>query len=101
MVGPQPQTVVLRHKTAIRRGDFSRPVKCLLRDGLIGKDVTFFDYGCGRGEDVNLLVNDGVPATGWDPAFRPDAQLSEADAVNLGYVINVIEKPDERSATIC
>jgi hypothetical protein len=23
------------HKTAIRRGDFSRPVKCLLRDGLL------------------------------------------------------------------
>jgi hypothetical protein len=36
---------IQRHKTAIRQGDFSRPVKCLLRDGLLGKDVTFFDYG--------------------------------------------------------
>ncbi len=43
---------IQRHKTAIRRGDLSRPVKCLLRDGLLGKDATFFDYGCGRGEDV-------------------------------------------------
>ena len=43
------------HKTAIRRGDFLRPVKCLLRDGLIRNDSTFFDYGCGRGEDVDLL----------------------------------------------
>jgi len=44
-----------RHKTAIRRGDSSRPVKCLLRDGLIDKGVTFFDFGCGRGEDIELL----------------------------------------------
>ncbi len=50
-------TAIQRHKTAIRRGDFSRPVKCLLRDGLLGKDVTFFDYGCGRGEDLELLTS--------------------------------------------
>jgi len=51
---------IQRHKTAIRRGDFSRPVKCLLRDGLVGKDVSFFDYGCGRGEDVELLTAEGI-----------------------------------------
>lgn len=51
-----------RHKTAIRRGDFSRPIKCLLRDGLLEKTLHFFDYGCGKGEDVALL-------TGW-PALR-------------------------------
>ena len=67
--------VVQRHKTAIRRGDFSRPVKCLLRDGLVGKDVSFFDYGCGRGEDLELLSKEGVTCSGWDPAFRPDAPL--------------------------
>jgi len=53
--------VIQRHKTAIRRGDFSRPVKCLLRDGLLGKEVSFFDYGCGRGEDVELLTVEGIP----------------------------------------
>ena len=89
-----------RHKTAIRRGDFSRPVKCLLRDGLLGKDVTFFDYGCGRGEDVDLLTAEGVACGGWDPAYRPDAPQQEADVVNLGYVINVIEDPAERAATL-
>ena len=56
--------MIQRHKTAIRRGDFSRPVKCLLRDGLLGKDVTFFDYGCGRGEDVELLTSEGIPCHG-------------------------------------
>src|SRR5947209_8920382 len=91
---------IQRHKTAIRRGDFSRPVKCLLRDGLLSKDVTFFDYGCGRGEDVELLTVEGVPCSGWDPAYRPDAPRQEADVVNLGYVLNVIEDPDERAATL-
>src|SRR5947209_1466077 len=89
-----------RHKTAIRRGDFSRPVKCLLRDGLVGKDVTFFDYGCGRGEDVELLGAEGITSSGWDPAHRPNAPQQEADVINLGYVINVIEDPEERAATL-
>ena len=94
------RAAIQRHKTAIRRGDYSRPVKCLLRDGLIGKEATFFDYGCGRGEDLELLAVDGIDCTGWDPAFRPDTLRTEADVVNLGYVINVIENPEERSATI-
>jgi DNA phosphorothioation-associated putative methyltransferase len=89
-----------RHKTAIRRGDFSRPVKCLLRDGLVKPGITFFDYGCGRGEDLELLAADGVECSGWDPAFRPAAQTAEADVVNLGYVLNVIENPQERGDTL-
>jgi DNA phosphorothioation-associated putative methyltransferase len=93
-------TAIHRHKTAIRRGDFSRPVKCLLRDGLVGKEVTFFDYGCGRGEDIELLTSEGVTCGGWDPAYRPDGARQEADVVNLGYVINVIENPEERAATV-
>ena len=89
-----------RHKTAIRRGDFSRPVKCLLRDNLVGAGVSFFDYGCGRGEDLELLASDGVPCSGWDPAHRPDAVRAEADVVNLGYVLNVIENTSERAETL-
>lgn len=91
---------IQRHKTAIRRGDFSRPVKCLLRDGLVGKDSTFFDYGCGRGEDIERLSVEGVTCSGWDPAFRPGLPVKDADIVNLGYVINVIEDPEERAATL-
>jgi DNA phosphorothioation-associated putative methyltransferase len=91
---------VQRHKTAIRRGDFSRPVKCLLRDGLVAKDVSFFDYGCGRGEDLELLATEGITCSGWDPAFRPDAPRVEADVVNLGYVLNIIEHQEERGETL-
>ena len=49
------EAAIPRHKTAIRRGDFSRPVKCLLRDGLLDRSLSFFDYGCGKGEDLYLL----------------------------------------------
>lgn len=93
-------TVIHRHKTAIRRGDFSRPVKCLLRDGLLAAGLSFFDYGCGRGEDLELLAVEGVSCGGWDPAHRPDGHRAEADVVNLGYVINVIEDTAERAATL-
>jgi DNA phosphorothioation-associated putative methyltransferase len=97
--GLQPLAIP-RHKTAIRRGDFSRPVKCLLRDNLLTREVSFFDYGCGHGEDLELLAADGIPGAGWDPALRPDAPRQPADVVNLGYVLNVIEDQGERAATL-
>jgi DNA phosphorothioation-associated putative methyltransferase len=75
-------------------------VKCLLRDGLIDQHLSFFDYGCGRGEDLELLAARGIACEGWDPAYRPDALVHDADLVNLGYVINVIEKPEERAETL-
>src|ERR1700722_6641404 len=89
-----------RHKTAIRRGDFSRPVKCALRDGLINQSARVFDYGCGRGEDLELLSSEGVACSGWDPTYRPETEKSPADVVNLGYGINGVEDPEERARTL-
>ena len=77
MTVPQPETVVLRHKTAIRRGDFSRPVKCLMRDGLLEKNLSFFDYGCGRGEDLELLTNDAM-----SPLFEAVIEATEEAIYN-------------------
>ena len=85
-----------RHRTAIKRYDLSRPVKLLMKHGLLQESQTFFDYGCGRGMDVEGLQSLGLEANGWDPAFQPDAQKLKAQVVNLGYVLNVIEKPPER-----
>lgn len=85
-----------RHRTAIKRYDLSRPVKLLMKHGLLKEDQTFFDYGCGRGMDVEGLQSLGYEANGWDPAFQPDAKKLKAQVVNLGYVLNVIEKPPER-----
>ena len=83
-------------RTAIRRTSLSRPVALALDDGLIHGDRTFFDYGCGRGDDLFRLHKMGIRVSGWDPAFFPDEERTQADVVNLGYVVNVIEDPDER-----
>src|SRR5438270_9447439 len=95
-----PPMEIPRHKTAIRRGDLSRPVKSALHDGLIVPTTTVFDYGCGHGQDLELLLAQGIGCDGWDPAFRPDARRHAADVVNLGYVLNVIENVDERGSAL-
>jgi DNA phosphorothioation-associated putative methyltransferase len=97
---PGASTPIARHKTAIRRLKHSRPVALAMAHGLIGAGASFFDYGCGRGEDFRLLRRAGIEAAGWDPHFRPDQSLQAADVVNLGYVLNVIEDPAERLETL-
>jgi hypothetical protein len=91
-----PAVVVERHKTALTRYELSKPVKSLLEYGLLKTGRTFFDYGCGQGADVRGLQALGYDADGWDPVFRREAGKREADLVNLGYVLNVIEDPAER-----
>jgi DNA phosphorothioation-associated putative methyltransferase len=88
---------IARHRTAIRRYAVSRPIARALADGLITKDTAVFDYGCGRGADVEFLCSRRITAGGWDPYYRPHVGLAHADVVNLGYVLNVIEDPSERS----
>ncbi|HCZ17668.1 MAG TPA: peptidase m15a [Candidatus Accumulibacter sp.] len=87
---------VQRHLTALSRTSFSAPVQMLVRYELLHAGISFFDYGCGRGGDISGLVAEGIDAQGWDPHFLPDAPLAQADIVNLGFVINVIEDPAER-----
>src|SRR5947207_1773642 len=94
--GPPADATIARHRTAMHRRGLSRPVAGALSDGLLDEDSQFFDYGCGRGTDVQLLSAAGITASGWDPTHRPTVPLREADVVNLGYVVNVIEDPDER-----
>jgi DNA phosphorothioation-associated putative methyltransferase len=88
---------VQRHKTALRRSELSRPIRLALAHGLINSSITFFDYGCGHGDDIRRLNHLGVNATGWDPVHSPKPQRQPADVVNLGYVVNVIENPTERA----
>jgi hypothetical protein len=95
--GNGPEAVAVdRHKTALTRYDLSKPVKSLLQYGLLRSGTTFFDYGCGQGADFRGLQGLGYEADGWDPVFRREAGKREADLVNLGYVLNVIEDPAER-----
>ena len=92
----EPFRPVERRRTAIKRYDLSKPVKLLLERGLLKKQNSFFDYGCGHGMDIKALAGLGYSAAGWDPAFLPNAPKLESDVVNLGYVLNVIESPLER-----
>lgn len=91
-----PTPLIERHKTAMTRYDLSKPVKTLLEYGMLKTGATFFDYGCGQGSDVRGLQALGHQAEGWDPVHRPEIAKREADVVNLGYVLNVIEDPAER-----
>lgn len=85
-----------RHKAAIVRKSLSRPVRLALESSLFTPETTFFDYGCGYGGDIERIAEAGYKSAGWDPYYRPDDSLIEADIVNLGYVINVIENLKER-----
>lgn len=85
-----------RHRAAIKRNDLSRPVRLAISSGVLKKENTFFDYGCGHGEDVKLLGKEGFETNGWDPHYFPKNDRQKADVVNLGYVLNVIENEQER-----
>jgi DNA phosphorothioation-associated putative methyltransferase len=82
------------------RTALSRPLACALDDGVVTADTTVFDYGCGRGGDVQRLTALGIHCAGWDPAHRPSTERQAADVVNLGYVVNVIDNPSERRDTL-
>ena len=88
---------VHRHLTAMSRSGLSKPIVLALDDGLLSPGTSVFDFGCGRGGDVERLLELGYEASGWDPVHRPAQPTSEADLVNLGYVVNVIEAPVERA----
>ena len=87
-------------RTAIHRPTLSRPIQAALDDKLINNDTRLLDYGCGHGDDIRRLRSKGVQCEGWDPEHRPDGARHKADVVNLGYVLNVIERASERTETI-
>ncbi|MFP3881929.1 MAG: DNA phosphorothioation-associated putative methyltransferase [Actinomycetota bacterium] len=91
---------IARHRTAITRNFLSRPLQQAHEDGLLVQGISVFDYGCGHGDDIRTLGALGIEASGWDPAHHPDGELTQADIVNLGYVVNVIEYPDERVSAL-
>ena len=91
---------VSRHKTAISRNNFSKPFQIALSTQLITKENSIFDYGCGKGDDIQALNSLGYKASGWDPNFNPNENYKKADTINLGFVINVIEDPSERVEVI-
>lgn len=92
--------LVARHRTAIHRSSLSRPLRLAREHGILTTERTILDYGCGHGEDVTALCTEGFLARGWDPVHQPAGDRSVAAVVNLGYVVNVIEDPDERAQAL-
>jgi DNA phosphorothioation-associated putative methyltransferase len=97
---PANGIAVDRHRTALTRYQLSRPVKTLIEYAQLSPGSSFLDYGCGLGADIRGLRELGFDASGWDPVHAPDGPRAEADVVNLGYVLNVIEDPAERLETL-
>ena len=91
---------VARHRTALTRYELSAPIQSLVRAGYLDGGYRLFDYGCGKGDDVRILNENGIGAQGWDPHYYPDALRTATDIVNIGFVINVIEDPEERAVTL-
>ena len=93
-------TSIARARTAIRRTELSSPVQQLLKFGFLDGQLSLFDYGCGRGDDLRILERMNIRASGWDPVFRPGGRRKAAEIVNLGFVLNVIEDANERDETL-
>lgn len=87
-------------RTAISRNTYSRPISRAIRDQVISPGTSVFDYGQGRGDDVRKLQEQGYSAQGWDPYHNHLGIKTPADVVNLGFVLNVIEDPEERRAAL-
>jgi DNA phosphorothioation-associated putative methyltransferase len=75
-------------------------MRLALGDGLISPSTPVFDYGCGRGGDIQRLREQGIPCDGWDPVHRSESPRTPAEVVNLGYVVNVIEDAEERAEVL-
>ena len=88
--------MIRRDLTAMARRALSRPVQIAIEHEIISETETWLDYGCGRGFDVDALTNLGWKVTGWDPVHRKSTKKTPAKIVSLVYVVNVIEREDER-----
>jgi len=86
-------------KTAISRKEPSFPAQIAVKKRLIKDPI--FDWGCGKGRDIEYFKNLGFEAEGWDPKFKKDAPPENFEAgkfnfVTLIYVLNVIPEREER-----
>lgn len=89
------------HKTAARRGKMSRPITAAMKRRIITRQTTVLDYGCGYGDDVRMMNEQGIDASGWDPhhAAKTDKR-KKYDIVCLLFVINTIADREKRENAI-
>ncbi|WP_310419546.1 HIT domain-containing protein [Chamaesiphon sp. OTE_8_metabat_110] len=76
------------HLTAIDRTKLSSPVQFLRdRDLLTGR---ILDFGCGLGNDVKVLAQQGFDISGYDPHYLPTDLTGKFDTIVCCYVLNVL-----------
>jgi hypothetical protein len=73
------------YRTAIKRNALSLPARWLYKNGYVCAGNTVLDYGCGRGNDCDMLGWDG-----YDPHWRPYGQLKPHKTIVSIYVANVL-----------
>lgn len=85
------------HRTAIKRNKPSRPLRYLYdnHDDQF-HNGTVLDYGCGRGDDVDFLLEMGCDTDRYDPNFSPTLPKRKYDVIVCTYVMCVIPDPEER-----
>lgn len=92
--------------TAIKRDKLSVPMRFLKDKGYITKDMFILDYGCGHGDDINILKNEGFSIAGYDkynPKYSNESILKSVfkpDIVTCNYVFNTIHTLMEHKRTI-
>lgn len=81
--------------TAKTRSVHSVPVRWLKKHGLLVGRI--LDYGCGRGFDALQLADEGYECEAYDPHFQPIMPTGLFDTIICMYVINVLEKSEQRA----
>ena len=84
--------IIPRHKAALKRSELSLPMAATVDAGILQRQHTHLDYGCGRGDDVRFLRAMGFRSRGYDPYYFSRTKRA-ADVVTLIYVVSTIEVP--------
>ena len=92
--------MIRRDLTAMTRSELSKPMQIAIEHEVVTPKLSTFDYGCGRGHDVDALHKLNWKIRGWDPVHRKTTPKIKSDIVSLIYVVNVIERQTEREEVL-
>ncbi|MCF8309187.1 MAG: HIT domain-containing protein [Bacteroidales bacterium] len=85
---------IYNHLTAKERKKLSFPVRWLYQNGYLKGAI--LDYGCGFGNDADILMKNGVPKIDkYDKYYFPDLPEKKYDTIICSYVLNVLERPEQ------
>ncbi len=85
------------HLTAKERDAISFPARFIWRKGLLKGEI--LDFGCGFGNDVEVLKDKGLNITGYDPHYFPTYPQKKFDTITCFYVLNVLI-PEEQARVL-